>query len=390
MAYPVSSRWDAFVRRGFHPITRIDVQYPGEGIVLRDLPVSEGSLTFTRRSNIRASGHIIVPDPELFPALNDSSVISPYGAEVVIYTGTLYPEGVGFEHLSREELVARNLAELVPLGVFVIWSGGGSEKQGNATKLTLYDRAKIIGEGEHVFPTDYGGSGAFETIEALLKDTSPAPEGIVSWDVHFDPALTDIVLPAGTTFDMPRWRFINQIAESIGAEVYFGRDGDAYVVPVPGVGPDTNTFDWLVDAGENGVLVDINRSLDRPPANGVVVTGSTAGDGPQPYAFVTDQNPASRTVYGGGMGKVVKRFDMSELTSDAECETAAEAKLRDLTGLQRKVDFQTFGNPAMDPGDVVLIRGLSGPDEFHLLGGYEYNLRTTEMLCETRSVQFVE
>jgi hypothetical protein len=84
MAYPVSSRWERFIRRGFAPKTVIDVQFPGEGIIFSDLPVSSGSVKISRENSYRASGSIVVPEPTLFPLLNSDSPIQPYGAEIVV------------------------------------------------------------------------------------------------------------------------------------------------------------------------------------------------------------------------------------------------------------------------------------------------------------------
>ena len=390
MAYPVSSRWDHFTRRGFHPVTRVDVRYPGEGVVYSDLPVSSGSISFSRRSAVRASGQVVIPDPDLFPGLNDDSVISPYGAELLVYTGTLYPEGAAHLHRSREELQDRGLAEFVPMGVFTIWDGDGSERQGNVTTLEFYDRGRLIDEKEHIIPHDYGGESAFVALNDVLTDPDPFLSGQVTWQVHIDPSLTDIVLPAGTVFDASRWDFATKVAEALGAEVYFGRDGDIHVVPVPGITEGVAEHDWLIDASPDGVLADIRRKVSRPEANGVVIVGSTDGDSDPPWAFVVDDNPISRSRYGGPLGKVVKRFVNSNLTTDAQCDVAALAKLRDKTGLQRSVEFDTFANPAMDPGDVSLLRSLAGGDEFHLVDGYRYDFRSAAMPCTTRSIQYVE
>ncbi len=393
MAYPVSSRWDKFIRRGFSPITRVDVQYPGQGIVYEDLPVSKGSISLKRGSDVRASGSIEIPDPTLFPALNDDSPIAPYGAELLIYTGTAYPEVVGRSKLSRQEMIDAGLIELVPMGVFVILDGSGSEKNGNVTTLEFQDRAFLIDGMEHVIPRDYGGASAFTTLNNIITDPDPLLSGQVTWTVNIDSNLTDLTLPRGTTFDTGRWDFIRKIAESLGAEVFFGRDGNVYVQEIPGVF-DFNTevdADWTIDAGEDGNLVDIDRSVSREETyNGVVVAGSADEGRPQPYAFVTDTDPNSRTQYGGPFGKVVRRFDDSNLTTVTQCTKAAKAKLRDGTGLQRTVTFKSFANPAMDPGDILYLKSVDAPGEIHLLDDYSYDFRTADISGNTRSVQFVE
>lgn len=392
MAYSVSSRWEKFIRRGFHPITKVDVTFPGEGVVFSNLPVSNGSVSMTRGSAVRASGSIEVPSPDLFPALNDDSPIAPYGAELIIKTGIAYPEAVNYTSLSIDKLEALGYIEMVPMGVFVIGDANGSEAKGNVTSLTFYDRAKLLEDADAVIPKDYGGTSAKTTITNIITDATPWVTDNVSWNVIIDPSVPDITLPAGTTFDTGRWSFIEKVAEALGAEVYFGRDGNVYVVPIPGVAQSTTTLDadWLVDVGEDGVLIDVNRKISRTGVfNGVVVTGSADGDNPQPFAFVTDDNPASRTYYGGPFGKLVKKIDNSNLTTNAQCQEAAKAELKNSTGLQRSISFETYGNPAMDPGDIILLRTQDNPDEIHMLDSYSYDFESASLSAETRSIQFV-
>lgn len=392
MAYSVSSRWEKFIRRGMHPVTTIDVSFPGEGIVYSNLPVSGGSIAISRGSAVRASGSITIPEPSLFPALNDDSPIAPYGAELIIRTGLLYPEAVAHPNLTITQLEAEGFAELVPMGVFVIGDGGGSEANGNITTLNFYDRAKLIENADGVTPKDFGGESAFVALETVIEDATPWITDQMAWELHISNELSDIVLPSGTTFDTGRWNFVTKIAEALGAEIFFGRDGDVYCVPIPGVLSTDSEVDvqWIVDAGENGVLVDVSRKITREGVfNGVVVTGSADGENPQPFALVTDDNPFSRTQFGGPFGKLIKRIDNSNVTTDEDAAIAAEAELRNLTGLQRSVDFDTFGNPAMDVGDLVLIRTINNPDEIHMVDSYRYDFANASLSASTRSLQFV-
>lgn len=407
MAVSVSNAWRQFVRRGFHPLTVVDVAFPGEGTVYPNLPVSSGEISFARNTGsgsgvrgssgngTRASGNITVPDPDLFPALDEDSPIAPYGAELIIRSGILYPRGAALRtHRTVNELEDEGLAEMVPMGRFIIVDGSGSEREGNVTNLEFTDRAFLIDDMDHVRPKDYGGALAFDVLEEIITDPDPFVDGQMSWVVHIDGSLENITLPRGTTFDTGRWSFIQEIAQSIGAEVFFGRDGDCYIQPIPSIDENTLAEDanWVISSGPEGVLVDLERTVTREDTyNGVVVVGSGDGERPQPWAFVTDDNEASRTFYGGPFGKVVIREDMSDLTTDAQCENAAKGLLREGTGLQRTAEIDTFGNPAMDPGDVLLIQPPNGDDELRMLDGFTYDFASADMSgINTRSIQFVE
>lgn len=378
MAYPVSSRWEKFIRRGYAPVTRVDIRMPGEGTIFSNLPVSSGSISVSRGNSYRTSGSIVVPDPDLFPAINEDSVLAPYGAEIVINTGIQYPEGT---------------LELIPVGVFPIEDADGSEAAGNVTSISFYDRAKRCENADFIEPKDYGGVLVQEAIEDEVLYAAPFFNDPIEWTVSFDPELENHHLPHGTVLEGNRWAFVTELAESIGADIFFYRDGNVRVVPVPGIYgyAETPEHDWVIDAGADGVLIDLKRSISRDGVfNGVVVTGSADGDREQPWAFVTDDHPDSRTKFGGPFGKSITRIDNSDLTTSEQCRIQALAELRDLTGLQSSVDLDCVGNPAIDVGDIILARGLTGDDEIHMVDGYSFDFATVKMSIDTRSLQFVE
>jgi hypothetical protein len=378
MAYGVSSRWEKFIRRGFTPITEIDVRFPGQGVVLSGLRVTSGSVSVSRGDSERTSGSLEVADPTLFPTLNNASIIEPYGAEIVIHTGILYPEGN---------------TELIPVGVFPIENVSGSEAGGNLASIKFYDRAKRMQDIDFIAPVNQGGKLILDVIEEQVLYSAPFyPGDGVEWTVGFSEELDNFILPWGTLLESDRWDFIEELAESLGAEAYFDREGGVRVEPIPGIYGDGEVPepDWIIDAGENGILIDASRSVSRTGVhNGVVVTGSADGDRAQPYALVTDDNPNSRTMWGGPFGKSVIRIDNSNLTTVEQCEKQARAELRNRTGLQRSLSFKAVGNPAMDPGDIILIRFLDGSEELHMLDGYDYDFASADLSAQTRSIQYI-
>jgi hypothetical protein len=377
MAATVSPRWERSLRHGFQPVTRVDVRLPGEGVVFEDLPVSSGSITLTRSSAVRGSGSLTIPDPTLFPVLRDGSVLVPDGAEIVIRSGMRYPEGN---------------VELVDMGVFLIESASGSEAAGNVTTIQFYDRARLVEQNPELLPQDLGGESALVAIEDIILDAAPFhPGSSVEWGFSAN-GLTDLVLPHGTVLDGGRWQMVMHLAEALGADVFFNRAGDAVAVPIPGAAPDLTEQDaaWIIDAGANGILTDARRGISRTDTyNAVLARGSADGDRPQPFAFVTDDNPLSRTFYGGPFGKKALEIANEAWTTDEQCEGAGLAKLRDVTGLQRTMDFSAIGNAAMDPGDILLVIGLDRIKEIWMLDGYTYNFETAHLSGDARAVQYI-
>lgn len=616
MAVAVSRRWEHFIRRGANPVTEVDVSIPGQGVVFRNLPVSSGSISFSRENSYRASGSIVVPDPDLFPTLDDPTILEPYGAEIIIRTGIVYPEGIGDLRagISASDLAAQGAAELVPMGIFPIQTVSGTEAGGKIATIQFFDRGRRLEDFAFVAPRDKGGQLIQTVIEEEILDSDPfyppnippsetgvplpggfdmptsgqittpddrdfdlndfdirvdatiddweetgnhylvakynpvsggrsyafqsnerlrllvsedgdtfadalatvplpissgrlavrvsftasngqvrfftAPAGVdgpwtqlgstvdigsnfslhdnneplsigmhsgggsaigggtihsfqirsshngtiitsidfynqptdttsfeidgytwtvqsgrivnqadltgsvssVSWVVNFDEDVDNFTLPTGTILEQDRWDFLEELAESLGAEIFFNRDGNVTVQPIPGIYGDgvIPDPDWVIDAGENGLLKDADRSVSRDGVfNGVVVVGSADENRPQPFALVTDDDPKSLTRWNGPFGRSLIRIERSELTTDEQCAKAARAELRNLTGLQRNLSFDSIGNPAMDPGDILRIVFPDGSSEIHMLDGFDYDFESMDLSASTRSIQYI-
>lgn len=616
MAVAVSRRWEQHIRRGASPVTEVDVSIPGQGIVFKNLPVSQGSISFSRENSYRASGSVVVADPELFPTLDDPTILEPYGAEIIIRTGIVYPEGIGDLRagISASDLARQGAAELVPMGVFPIQTVSGTEAGGKIATVEFYDRGRRLEDFSFISPRDKGGKLIQDVIEEEILDSDPfyppnippvetgvplpgglhmpssgqittpdasvwdlnsfdirvdltldnwspagnnylvakynpvsggrsyalqidgtlrllvsengntfedaycttsipasngtrlavrvtfnatngqvnfytaptidstwnqlgstvdignnfnlqntnqplsigansvggspigggtihafeirdAPNGNilshikfyeqttnvssfnedgftwtvqsgrivsqedltgsvspVNWQVNFDPELDNFALPTGTILEEDRWQFLEGLAESLGAEIFFDRNGDVTVRPIPGIYGDGEIPepDWVIDAGEDGLLKDADRSVSRDGVyNGVVVVGSADEDRPQPFALVTDNDPKSLTRWGGPFGKSLLRIERSELTTNDQCERAARAELINITGLQRNLSFEAIGNPAMDPGDIIKIVFPDGSSEIHMLDGFDYDFASMNMSASTRSIQYI-
>lgn len=376
--YPVSDRFLDAIRRGATPVTRVDILFPGRGVIYSDLPVSGGGLNISRKNIYRGSGSLVIPDPTLAPVLNEDSPLNPYGYELLIKCGFVY----------------HNTTEFIPMGIYPIEDAQVEED--DVTTITFFDRAKSVERSDFIAPRDYSGWFAHFALEDVIMYAAPFyPGPNVEWAMTIHPDLegNDPPLPGGTVLDGGRWQFVEEICQACGAEAYFDRNGNAQIDPIPGVSPSTPLSEvvWEVDAGENGVLINSQRKVTRTDVfNAVVVVGAGNSGGAPPFGFATDNDPSSRTYYEGPFGKSVKRISNSLLTQEADCIIAARAELKNLTGLQRNIEFQSLRNPALDPGDIILIKHLDGTQNLVMLDAYQFDFASGDMSGSIRSIQYVE
>lgn len=385
--YAVTDRFLQAIQQGGKRKTVVDVYYGSSFVpVMMDVPVIGGSLKIDRNSRSRRSGNITVGDPELFPKITADSQINPYGTEIVIRTGFVY---------------ANNDEELIPMGVFGIDDISGDDSTGLFPEVVFYDRAqRVFDMSTHVAdsgPQLFGGEYTTTAIETTVEGAAPGWFfGSPLWMVTFEPGLQDIKIPKGFyDGDSDRWKMAEDLALSMGGEIFFDRIGTPIVRPTPTISQDTLPEEavWTCGVGENtGVLMTAARKVTRQDTyNSVVMLGATGSDNkPQAISVVYDLDPRSKTYYNGPFGKKTLRVSNSALTSDVACLIAATEKLRSVVGLSRTLTFDSISNPALDAGDVIKVEFLDGTYELHLVESIDLDLFTGKMTIGTRSTQYVE
>ncbi|HEY9418126.1 MAG TPA: hypothetical protein VIQ30_25480, partial [Pseudonocardia sp.] len=154
---------------------------------------------------------------------------------------------------------------------------------------------------------------------------------------------------------------------------------------------------WTIDAGTNGVLVEMSRALTRDGIYNVVVAHGEATDQTSPVATaVADVNPHSPVRYGGPFGPVPRFYSSPFITTVGQARTAAAALLRKSVGLPYRVDLTAIPNPALEPYDVVKVRypaagrSRSLRSELHVLDTVRIPLRATEPVQLTTRQQYGE
>jgi len=364
--YSVSDRFLQRIGASGKVKTVVDLYFDGE-LVAADIPVAAGQIRCSRDSDSRRSGSLTIADPTLVPAIK-SDILIPYGTEIQIRSGMVYPDG----------------EELIPMGIFSLEETQWDEGKSSISEIQFFDRTKAM--QRFFLPNVYDASGQ---LVVNLLSTLPGltfPGGGVT--VTVDPSLANPKLLGGTTYDTNHWDIMTTLAEIIGAEVYFDVDGNIQVVPIPYIDSSTpnSAADWTVGVGDNGVLINARRGISRADTyNSVLVRGGTKANGKQAWSQSYDLNPASPTYYNGPFGRARKVIENSALITDGDCYNLAIAELRKVTGLAKSVAFTSLRNPALEVGDIILFEFFNGETELHILDSYTFDFTSGEMQADTRS-----
>lgn len=377
MAFPVSGLFLDAIRGGsYQNVVEAEVWYAN--VYVATLPISSGSITVDRTAHVRRSCTVTIGSPAYIPLFAGSS-LSPYGSEIRIKQGIKFPDG------SRE---------MVPMGIFEVYSVTWTDGEGSIPTITGYDYGKKIDDAQFHKAIDRSGRDAFSLLTELIQN-------IVFADIILDDSLENYNLPGGSVFDSSRWDCIQTILDPMGAEGFFDVQGNFIVQPVPVVSSATTDDDisWTVDCGPSGVLVSATRTVTREGCyNFVTALGSATTDtGPPPIGYAADTDPTSPTYWGpagsvaGGpwiytpFGFVTLRYENSTMTTSAQCTKAAQAQLSQVLGVARSVDFSSVPNIALDGGDIVKIIYQDSKFEYHIVDSLSISLTADSFTAQTRS-----
>jgi len=377
MAFPVSGLFLDALRGGqYQTVVTADVYYSGNFITT--LPLASGNISIDRTAHIRRTCNVTVASPSFIP-LFAASALAPYGTELRIFMGIQYPSGA---------------QEMVPMGIFEIYSVSWTDGEGSIPTIIGYDYGKRIDDAQFAHAIDRSGRDAFSLLTELIQNILPA-------DVLIDSDLDNYNLPGGSVFDNNRWDCIQSVLDPMGAEGFFDVQGNFVIQPVPMVSNTTTDDDiaWTVDCGATGVLVAANRTVTRDGVyNFVTALGSATTDtGAPPIGYAADNDPTSPTYWGPAssvpdgpfvftpFGFVTLRYENSAMTTSAQCVTAAKAQLAQVLGVQKTLDFTSAPNPTLDGGDIVKVVYQDGTSEYHLLDVIQIEINSSSFSAQTRS-----
>lgn len=321
-------------------VTTIDL-YDGLELVQADIPISGGNVSAVRKDNVRRtfSASISLRDWENLP-------VSTYSSRVQVWMGMEVTPGVsqtlsqGFfrvDDLSRQRLKQIDI------------SGSSFE-------------AYIVDDRFFTPRTPPRGASTVMTIKSLILESIPTA-------VFLTTATQDKVVGMTAPWERERWEAITSLADSINAEVYCDPNGVFVIADKTEFVIAEQVPVWQVDVGASGVLVaeTVTQTRDRV-YNGVVASGQSSDqDVPPVWDVVTDNDPASKTYWGGPFGHVPRFYSNPNFTTKDQCTKAATNMLAEAIAGNRTVDFTMLPNPALEPGDIIQLTMLDGSLENHVI-----------------------
>lgn len=336
--YPTSDQYGAAVRT-FQTAYTTCAAYLGGQLIpgAEDLLIDEegsSSVTDTSTPGVRRTLTLeLVPVPGLYELLRPAGVtLRPY---------SVLKTGAGLES--------------VPMGVFDIDSPTRSYGNNGSIRVTGSDKWGRIQRADFLYPaSSTPGVSVLDTIVYLIRTALGFTEPV-------NVTATSTAQVGALVWDSDRSKAIQDLAESIGAWVYFDRNGIATVADLPTTSASSNV--WAVDASASGILLSADRSADRDKTRNVVVVNSEKTDGvlfgPQ---IVWDDDPSSPTYAGtdppnatnvGPFGIATYKYSSPLLQTADQAIAAGRTILARVRGLNGQLSLTAVRNHALDALDTV-------------------------------------
>lgn len=347
-----------------HTMTVRAIAYGPFGTV--DIPIGGGTITSDATSQVRRTG-TVTTDPRMWP-VNPRSVLAPLGTEIQIDYGIVLPGGV---------------TEWVPVIRGLLTEASRRQPIGSdsALPLTVQDRSARVAEDRFTAPAQtVAGATAVTEIRRLIQDSLGASVPVTDYT-------GSVAVAAVLDIERERWTDgVEKLADSIAAEVFFDPQGNGVIRPQPTI---NDPVTWVVSSGDTGILLTREDKYTRDHGyNGVVASGQRS-DGTAPAtATVWDTDPTSPTYYLGGYGRKPRFYTSALLTTSGQCTATATAMLARVKGMAAQVAVTAVCNPALEAGDVILVRDTDTGDETrHILDKVTVPLSPKDtQTFETRSL----
>lgn len=355
---PVSDRFLATLRTSHLLFSSCSLEFPGDPVAV-SVPIKGGHVTIDRTSQNRRAGQIEIPW-----SLREGETLGldlrtlPLGGYATLWAGVRYGDGTG-EQIKLGKLRVESVTWNTPEGV---------------ASLELADRMAQVRDEPFTVPLAVAGMRPAAAAVAVVTAVFGAA---IAYLTPNDPAVT----MGDTVFTDSRTEALTTLEQSANAESYFNADGDFVFDVVAGEGAPV----WTVDAGDQGVMIQAEESLDRTGVyNGVLVTGQdTATDQPV-YGLATEDDPTSPIRWGGPFGHVAL-LASSQVGSAAEALANAQSLLGLRLKLTRVLTITAAPNPALEAGDIIRVVFPDGRTEQHLIDAVTVDLATAAQTIGTRA-----
>lgn len=336
--------------------------YIGGKLTVRDLHIIGGSVTASRKNNVRRTCDMTVAlDPWL-----DLPEIDIYWSRIQLYYGIEVQPGK---------------PEMLPVGRFRV-NDFGRARRGVVDVTGTSFESFVIDDKFPMPRKPRTGVSTIATITTLIRETM-GPTYPVRVIATKD---KNVVMTA--PWERERWEAITMLADSIMAEVYCDPIGVFVIADKPNFAKIASASPvWRVNEGEDGVLVSVAVKRTRDSVyNSVIAFQSNTAEGKAPvWAEVRDMDKYSKTYWNGPFGHVPRFYANPNFRTKAQCESAARGMLAESIAEKRTVSFTSVPNPALEPGDIVRISMLDGTMENHVIDQLNMPLALGEWSVETKT-----
>lgn len=344
--WPRSTRWDETVVRTHTVLAYAQILIDGEVALTVDgsqgvdldggrIPVGEGVVRRTAILQLTDRAGLLLPDSDL---------IIPDRSEIRVWAGLRYWDATPAEDL------AGTSTEYVP-----VFTGPLQDRSFEDYPTVALDYADRMAWVQRPFSAPYtvvAGLTIDDAAFALLQ--AKIPPGSLDTDFPATAVTTKLLVYDEQSDPADGLR---SLGTSAGWTIYADPMGVFLGADEPELDPQAVVMSY--EAGPLSALIKPKLAGGvRNIVNTWVVSGESPNDTTAtPWAKVVDDNPASPTYVRGPYDERPRFVNLPVLTTDAQCQLAAQTYRRREGGLGDVAGVEILPNPALEKGDVLKVTG---------------------------------
>jgi len=343
-----SAAYDAAVKAGARPITKVDV-IQGFKVQKQNLSLVEGSISVDNNAAHQRSLQCTIADPDRSLKPSDpparTDLITPFGNELAI--------SMGYEGTEMLPVGIFRIKETTDLdGAFEISASDRSDYVENAlferpyalrTGWRIIDALRtIIGDRYPGIQFDVQSTSMSKTEERPLMYYDGVPQG--------DPTPL-VVFQEGSSSGSP-WKVCQELAARFNLQVFFGPSGLVVIRDTPTI---ASPLAWTYTVGADAILTSASNKLSSQDVKNIAWAFSEGSTVPDPLKATAEVTTPSSVLYPGGDLGRRPSFVRFAFADQAAAQAAANAELAKMRGGIRTLGFSAVPHPAHEGGDVVRV-----------------------------------